>query len=270
LVEKGDRVFSDAKNHASIIDGCRLSGAHVHIYQHADAAHLETLLQQSPPARRTLIVTDGLFSMDGDLAPLPALVELAGRHQAMLMVDEAHATGVFGAQGRGVCEHFQLEAQVPIRVGTLSKALGSLGGFVVGSQRLVQWLSNRARTYVFSTAAPEALVAAGHRALELALAEPQRRTAVLTASAALRERLRQQGWTIPSAAISQIIPVILGDPQRTMQCVSRLQEQGLFVPGIRPPSVPAGQSLLRISVSAAHTPAMIEELVDAFGAMGAG
>ncbi len=262
LAGKEDVVFSDAKNHASIIDGCRLSGAKVVVYPHRDAAALEALLQQAGEFRRRLIVTDTLFSMDGDLAPMPALAELANRYGAMLMVDEAHATGVFGAGGRGVCEHFGVEEGVQVRVGTLSKALGSLGGCVAGRRSLIEWLANRARSYVFSTAPPEALAAAAREALRIVRDEPHRRRELLARAADLRERLRRDGWNV-GASESQIIPVIVGAPQAAMQLSAALRKQGLLVPGIRPPSVPEGESLLRISLSYAHPPEAVERLADA-------
>lgn len=261
LVASGDAVFSDAKNHASIIDGCRLSGAAVHVYPHNDSAALERLLDQHAViARRRLIVTDSLFSMDGDLARLSELAALAQQHDCMLMVDEAHATGVFGTRGRGVCEHLGVEDRVHIRVGTLSKALGSHGGFVAGSQTLIDWLANRARPYVFSTAAPEALAAAGIAALRIVAAQPERRAALLRAALLFRGQLTALGYTIPPGE-SQIIPILLGDPQRTMEASLALRDRGLWVPGIRPPSVPSGESLLRISLTYAHTPPMLERLV---------
>jgi 8-amino-7-oxononanoate synthase len=232
LAGRGDVIFSDAKNHASLIDGCRLSGARIVIYPHGDMSYLEKMLQQAANFRRRLIVSDGLFSMDGDLAPLPELTDLADRYSAMLLVDEAHATGVFGEHGRGVSEHFGLEDRGMTRVGTLSKALGSLGGFVAGPKRLIDWLINRARTYVFSTALPEA----------------------------------QRGWQVGNST-SQIIPVFLGTPHVTMQLASSLRDQGLFVPGIRPPSVPDGESLLRISLSCSHTDDHIDRLVHAFNSL---
>lgn len=262
LVGKQDVIFSDAKNHASIIDGCRLSGARIEVYPHRDVDYLKTVIQDAGDFRRRLIITDGLFSMDGDLAPLVELAELAEQFDAVLMVDEAHATGVFGTNGRGVCEHLGTEGGVHVRVGTLSKALGSIGGFVVGQQRLIDWLANRARSYVFSTALPEATAAAGIEALRLVQCEPHRRVALLDRAASLRGQLKQQGWSTADSA-SQIIPVIVRDPARTMDMASALRERGLLVPGIRPPSVSAGESLLRISLSCAHTEEMIDRLLQA-------
>jgi 8-amino-7-oxononanoate synthase len=278
LVEDEDAIFGDAKNHASLIDGCRLAKATRFIYPHGDCAALEKLLQSAERFRRRLIVSDTLFSMDGDLAPLAELAELAHQYDAMLMVDEAHATGVFGANGRGVVEHVgsvaffssakkgtdPLHDRVHIRVGTLSKALGSGGGFVCGRRSLIDWLANRARSYVFSTAQPAATSAAAIAALEIVRSEPHRRERLLARATELRFRLQDQGWsTGPSE--SQIIPIAVGDAKLTMELAGRLREAGFFVPGIRPPSVSDGESLLRISLCFHHTAEMIEGLVAALG-----
>jgi len=270
LAGKGDVIFSDAKNHASIIDGCRLSGARVQIYPHCDLDYLRMMLPQASAFRRRLIVTDGLFSMDGDLAPLCELAALAEQYHAMLMVDEAHATGVFGDDGRGTVEHWGVEDSVHVRVGTLSKAAGSIGGFVAGSRLLIEWIANRARPYVFSTAPPEAIAAAGLAALTHIREEPHRRTELLSRAEKLRRRLIALGCDTGESA-SQIIPIIIGEPAATMRFTASLRESGLFVPGIRPPTVPDGESLLRISLSYAHTEAMLDALVEAIaGLLGAG
>ncbi|MEM6330276.1 MAG: 8-amino-7-oxononanoate synthase [Planctomycetota bacterium] len=277
LVERGDAIFADAKNHASIIDGCRLSGAERFIYPHGDADALAQLLTEQTGFRRRLIVTDTLFSMDGDLAPLDRLAELAVQHNAMLMVDEAHATGVIGAGGRGVAEHFEgrdacgaLAAAALIRVGTLSKALGSAGGFVAGSQALIDWLANRARSYVFSTAAPSAAAAAGLAAIGIVQQEPDRRATLLARAGTLRGRLRDAGWDT-GASVSQIVPIHIGDAGATMRLAAGLREAGLLVPGIRPPSVPAGQSLLRVSLCLHHTEEDLDRLIAALdGLRGSG
>jgi 8-amino-7-oxononanoate synthase len=265
LVGEGDAIYGDAKNHASIIDGCRLSKAERHVYPHVDMAVLKELLTQGKHYRRKLIVTDTLFSMDGDLAPLVQLAKLAETHHAMLMVDEAHAIGVFGATGRGVVEHFtaedpNLSQRVHIRVGSFGKALGGAGGFVAGSAALVRWLANRARTYVFSTAHPAAIAAAGFVAVNLVDREPERREGLLARAAQLRTRLGEQGWNT-GRSVSQIVPVILGSANETMRISQALRERGIWAPGIRPPSVPEGESLLRLGFTAAHTPEMVDRLL---------
>ena len=265
LVDAGSTIFSDSKNHASIIDGCRLSAATVQVYPHKDMEALEHLLgghRAQFPEGRLFIVSDTLFSMDGDLANVPRLVELAESFGAMLMLDEAHATGVFGRAGRGVCEHFEVESPVILRTGTLSKSMGSLGGFVVSTASVVDWLVNRSRSFGFSTAAPGAVCAAGLAALELFVQEPFRRTRLLERAARLRMRLRESGWNLGSSE-SQIIPLYIGRATATMEMAERLKAAGLFVPGIRPPSVPEGESLLRISLCYDHDDEMVERLINA-------
>jgi 8-amino-7-oxononanoate synthase len=269
LVDEGDVIFADAKNHASLIDGCRLSRAVRFVYPHCDCGALERQLQESAGFRRRLIVTDTLFSMDGDLAPVVPLAELAERYDAMLMVDEAHATGVFGRMGRGVVEHLSakcrgLEERVHIRVGTLSKALGTGGGFVCGRQSLIDWLANRARTYVFSTAQPSATSAAALAAINIVHNEPIRRQSLLAMAADVRSQLQKQGWDILRSQ-SQIIPLVLGDPDKATQLAGRLRDVGIFVPAIRPPTVPQGESQLRLSLCYHHSPELIVNLVRQLG-----
>ena len=262
LTTEEDVIFSDANNHASLIDGCRLSRAQIEVYDHVDMNSLRKQLSKHPQAKRRVIVTDGLFSMDGDLAPLPELAEIAEHHQAILVVDEAHATGVLGSNGRGACEYFDVEHLVPIRIGTMSKALGSIGGFVVGSQPLVDWLFNRTRSFVFSTALPAACHVAAQTALSIIKQEPQRRISALHTAQRVREELTRQGWSV-GEGISQIIPVRIGDPRLTMQLAEKLREASLWVAGIRPPSVQVGSSMLRISVSYAHQHEDIDRLLTA-------
>jgi 8-amino-7-oxononanoate synthase len=246
------------------------------------------LLEQSKAYRRRLIVTDSLFSMDGDLAPLGELADLAEAFDAMLLVDEAHATGVFGRQGRGVAEHLgdcpkfrghrgeavvdengtvpldaaSVESRINVRIGTLSKALGCVGGFVAGRRALIEWLVNRARPYVFSTAAPAAASAAAIAALDIVQQEPQRRASLLARAESLRMELTQRGWNIGASA-SQIIPIIVGDPERAVTLSLQLRERGLFVPAIRPPTVPDGEACLRVSLTTGHTEEMIMALLTA-------
>jgi 8-amino-7-oxononanoate synthase len=264
LVDRGDAIYADAKNHASLIDGCRLSRAATHVYPHRDVGALEQILRDGGSYRRRLIVTDTLFSMDGDLAPLAAIADVARRYDAMLLVDEAHATGVFGDGGRGVAEHLGVGDPAIIRVGTLSKALGAAGGFVCGSRGLIQWLANRARSYVFSTAQPASTCAAALAALDFVAREPERRRRLLAAAAELREQLRQQGWNTAASA-SQIIPIMVGSPADAVRLSAKLREAGYWVPAIRPPSVPAGESLLRLSLTASHTADMVAGLVATLG-----
>jgi 8-amino-7-oxononanoate synthase len=262
LVGPGDAVFCDRKNHASLFDGCRLSRADVRVYPHNDWQTLDGLLARAADCRRRLIVTDSLFSMDGDLAPLDRLVEVAEKYEAMLMVDEAHATGVFGNRGRGVAEYLGVEDRVHVRVGTLSKALGSIGGFVAGSRSLIDWLINRARPYVFSTAMPAAVCAAGVAALDIVRDEPERREQLLVRAERLRTELTQQGWDVGRSA-SQIIPIVVGTPENATDLSARLREQGFYVPAVRPPTVPEGQSCLRVSLTWGHDEKTIVGLVEA-------
>lgn len=264
LVGQGDAIFADAKNHASLIDGCRLSAARRFVYPHNDAAALAELLQSCGSFRRRLIVSDTLFSMDGDLAPLAELANLADRHDAMLMVDEAHATGVFGGGGRGLVEQAGVERHVAVRVGTLSKAVGCAGGFVAGSQQLIDWLANKARSYVFSTAGPAANMAAAMAAFDAIESAPQRGAELLERAAWLRRRLADLGWETGGSA-SQIVPILVGDPGEAMRLAGRLRDVGLMVPAIRPPSVPVGESLLRVSLCYGHQPEQLELLLSRLG-----
>jgi len=266
LVGEGDLIASDARNHASIIDGCRLSKARLIVYAHRDMADLKARLASAGPARRTLIVTDSLFSMDGTIAPLADLCDIAHRHRAMLMVDEAHATGVFGERGSGLVEAAGCSDGVHIRVGTLSKALGTAGGFVAGHASLIRWLSLAARAWVFSTAHPPGIAAAASRAIGLLSEEPFRRTELLTKAGAFRGRLQELGrathTSVASDLASQIVPVIIGEPLRAVAAADALIQAGFFVPAIRPPSVPTGGSLLRVSLAWHHTEEDLARLSD--------
>jgi 8-amino-7-oxononanoate synthase len=261
LVGEGDLILSDEQNHASIIDGCRLSRAEVAVYPHGDVISLRKILR-STKARRMLIVTDGLFSMGGDLASLRELADIADEFDVMLMVDEAHATGVLGPYRRGASEYLGVEERVDIRVGTLSKGLGSVGGFVSGSRLLIEWLLNQARSYIFSTALPAPVCAAAIAALDIVRSEPERGTRLLETATWLRSELVAQGWQL-GAAQFHILPVLIGDPVQTMDFAHRLVDRGYFVPGIRPPSVPQGKSLLRMSLTCGHTREMLAGLLAA-------
>lgn len=263
LVGQGDAVYLDRLDHASLVDGARLSKASLRVYPHNDAAHLESILERDRGRyRRSLIATDGVFSMDGDLAPLAALADLAERFGAILLVDEAHGTGVFGPDGRGAASECGVAERVHVRVGTLSKALGSIGGFVAGSRRLIDWLTNHARTLIYSTSLPPAATAAAREALAILQAEPERRAHLRALGEILRASLRSADFDVAPSA-GPIIPILLGDPEAALALSERLEERGLLVPAIRPPTVPAGTSRLRISLSAAHGEKDVEELVGA-------
>jgi 8-amino-7-oxononanoate synthase len=266
LVTRSDAVFSDALNHASLIDGCRLSRAAVHVYRHNDLDHLADLLRtQGRRARRRLIVSDSVFSMDGDLVPLAGLMESAERFDCLLLLDEAHATGVLGEQGRGVTDLLPASSwswERLIKVGTLSKALGAQGGFVCGSRRLIAWLINHARPYIFSTALSPPIAAAARRAVEVVQREPERRGHVLALAERLRRALHDVGGIIGESRC-QIVPLLVGAAREAARLSRRLEEQGFLVPAIRPPSVPDGTARLRISVTAGHTEADVMQLVEA-------
>jgi 8-amino-7-oxononanoate synthase len=267
LVGRDDIVFSDALNHASLIDGCRLSRARIHVYLHSDVCNLEDQLRyHGTGARRRLLVSDSVFSMDGDLAPVAELLDLADRYDCMLLLDEAHATGVLGARGRGVIEWLTsaLDSDRLLRVGTLSKAFGAQGGFICGSRRLIAYLVNRARPYVFSTALAPPIAAAAHSALRIAEMEPQRRSHLLALAEQLRERLTGLGLPA-SRSCCHIVPLLVGGAIAAAKLSKELQARGLLVPAIRPPSVPEGTARLRISLTAGHTEADVGCLADALG-----
>ncbi len=264
LVGRGDHVFSDALNHASIIDGCRLSRATVHVYPHCDVQALEALLARTPRGGRRLIVTDSVFSMDGDRAPLRALVALAREYHSHLMLDEAHAVGVLGPTGAGLAEEAGVAADVAVSIGTLGKALGGAGAYVAGSQALIDVVTNRARAFVYTTGLPPASVAAAGAALDLVATEPARRTTLLAHAARLRAGLTDAGWTV--AGDTHIVPVLVGDSRTAMTLAAALLARGVLAHAIRPPTVPRGTARLRVTPMATHTSAQIDRVVDAFAA----
>ena len=253
-----DLIVSDAHNHASIIDGCRLSGANVQIYPHRNITEAANLLR-SIPARRRLIVTDSLFSMDGTIAPLADMAQLAHDTKSMLLVDEAHATGLFGIHGSGLVEETGIASSVAVRIGTLSKALGSSGGFVSGHRALIDYLRHRARSWMFSTAHPPASAAAAIQAIKLLAEEPFRRKKLAESAALFRQKLLSHGVDIGDAE-AHVVPVFVKTPQRAVQIAASLVRDGFFVPAIRPPSVPTDSSLLRVSLSYIHTQDTIDSL----------
>ncbi|SFJ65036.1 8-amino-7-oxononanoate synthase [Planctomicrobium piriforme] len=261
LVGSDDVVLCDRLNHASLIDGCRLSRAKLQVIAHADPSAYEKQLALASGFRRRLIVTDSVFSMDGDYAPLTALAALAEQYDALLLIDEAHATGVNGQHGTGLQEQLGVHSPRIISVGTLSKAAGLQGGFVTGSQTLIDWLWNSARTQMFSTALSIPVCAAAIAALDIIEAEPQRREWLAQASRHVITQLRSQGWQVPDSAQGPIIPIIIGDEAETMRLAGELERHGLLIAAIRPPTVPKGTSRLRISLSHAHGEEAIETLI---------
>jgi len=265
LAGKDDVIFSDALNHASLIDGARLSRARVIIYRHGDAQHLEELLGLHRAAyRAALVITESLFSMDGDLAPLVDLRALCDRFDAGLYVDEAHALGVLGPDGRGLCAAHGVTPDA--LVGTLGKAFGCSGAFVAGSADLITLLENRARSFVFSTAAPHALAAAAIVACDLVEQAAERRRRLLANALHVREQLTSFGYRVP-AGLGPVIPAIVGSAEGVMALSRALYERGIFVQGIRPPTVPAGTSRLRITPIATHTDAQLGRALEAFAAL---
>ncbi len=267
LAGADDVVFSDELNHASLIDGCRLSRAAVRVYRHADADHLERLLREAGGFRRRLIVTETVFGMDGDLAPLADLAAAARRHDAWIVVDEAHATGVFGRTGAGLVSELGLTEAVDVQIGTLSKALGSLGGYAAGSASLGDWVINAARTFIYTTALPPAAVAAARAAIAVLSAEPERRDRLWAHATWLRERLTEIGYRLGPSR-SPILPVLVGDAEGAARLSDALLARGVLVPAIRPPTVPDGTARLRVTPTASHTAADLAEAIDAFAAAG--
>jgi glycine C-acetyltransferase/8-amino-7-oxononanoate synthase len=252
LAGAGDVVFSDELNHASIVDGCRLSGARVAVYRHCDVEHLDWCLRGARGDGQRLIVTDSVFSMDADLAPLLEIVALARAHGAGVMVDEAHATGAIGPGGRGAVAAAGLEDEVDVLVGTLGKALGSYGAYVCARESTVEYLINTARPFIFSTAPAPPAVAGALAALELLEGRPHRVDRLHLAARTLRRELRDEGFAVSDGEM-HIVPLVVGDEQSALELSQAAIERGVFVQAIRPPSVPAGTARLRLTVMASHT-----------------
>ncbi len=267
LMGPDDTILSDSLNHASIIDGCRLSRADTRVYRHADTEHLGELLKACPATGQRLIVTDSVFSMDGDLAPLTEIIALARQYDAWVMVDEAHATGVFGSHGGGLVEELGLTEEVDIQMGTLGKALGCVGAFVAGSHELIDWLVNRARSFIYTTAIPPAVAASVLAALDIVEQEPERRQRLWANTRVLADGLRSLGYTLGTTH-SQILPVIIGEACETMSVAAAILQRGVFAHGIRPPTVPEGTSRIRVTPMATHTQDHLSRTLDAFAAAG--
>jgi glycine C-acetyltransferase/8-amino-7-oxononanoate synthase len=264
LAREGDVVFSDALNHASIVDGCRLARAETFVYDHLDTEHLEWGLREAG-GRGSLIVTDGVFSMDGDVAPLERIVELAHRYDARVMVDEAHATGVIGPEGRGAVAAAGLEGEVDVVVGTLGKALGSYGAYACCDSELARYLVNTSRTLIFSTGPAPPVVAAALTALEILRENPRRIERVRRNAQTLRDALTQHGLPVPDGETA-IVPLVVGDAGRTMELCERALRRGVFAQAIRPPTVPEGSSRLRLAAMATHNTAELEWAAAQLGA----
>lgn len=271
LAGRGDLVLADRLCHASLIDAARLSGATLRTYRHADLAYLEAFLTRhqaraaARPSHRTLVLTDSVFSIDGDLADLAGLTALTARHGALLLVDDAHALGVFGATGAGAFEHLGLPpADHVIQTFTLSKALGSQGGAVAGPRTLIDLLINRARTFIYTTGLAPPAVAAALAALDVMAREPERRARLWAGRERLAEDLRRQGWDLGASA-SPIVPLRVGEAAASLALAAHLRAQGLLGVAIRPPTVPRGAACVRLSVMATHTPAHIDRLLAAAG-----
>ncbi len=263
LVGPGDSLISDALNHASIIDGARISGASVRVFPHGDLDVLaEMLAKAADEGGRRLLVLDGVFSMDGDVAPIAEAVDLARRHDTMVMLDDAHGTATLGPDGRGSAAHCGVSEGIDIYLGNLAKGLGSFGAFVAGSHRMRELLINVARSFIFSCGLPPAQVAAARTALTLSIAEPWRRFALQSNAARLRERLGLAGISSAPSS-SHIVPVVIGENAATMRICEALLERGYYVQGIRHPSVPRGSARLRITPMATHRENEIDDLAAA-------
>ena len=267
LIRKDGLILADRLCHASLIDGCKLSGATFRVYHHRDMNHLERLLARRSSAMPTLIVTDGLFSMDGDIAPLADIAALAERYDAAVFIDDAHGTGILGRTGRGSLEHCGVEFRIPYHMGTLSKALGSVGAYLAGSATFISYLQNTCRAFIYTTAATPASVAAATAALQVIAHEPERRARLWRNRAHLAQGLTGLGYQL-TASESPILPIIIGDPDRALSLAQALLEHGIYAPAIRPPTVPAATSRIRLTVTADHTAEHIEEALIALGRAG--
>ncbi len=268
LMGRSDTIFSDRLNHASIVDGCRLSRADLRRYRHLDTKALERYLIHASESEdgngRKLIVTDGVFSMDGDLAPLDKIVSLAKEHDCMLMVDDAHGTGVLGASGRGTAEHLGIAPEdIDIHMGTLGKAFGAYGAYVAGSRELIDYLVNRARSFIYSTSLPPSMAAAAMAAIGIMEDEPERRERLLENASIMREGLNDFGFETMDSK-TQIIPILTGESDIACRMMDLLMDEGVYALAIRPPSVPEGTARLRVTVTAEHSQEDLSKAIAAF------
>ena len=263
LAQEKDLILSDKLNHASIIDGAHLSKATLRTYPHKNIKRLKELLDKGGSFGRRIIITDGIFSMDGDIAPLPELVEIAQRFDAILMVDDAHATGVLGENGKGTAEHFGIRKGIDVQMGTFSKALGNLGGFIAGSKSLIEYIRNKARSFIYSTALPPAILGGCIKAIEIVKNEPVLRKKLFSNVKRFREALLNLNFDIMDSD-TQIIPVCIKDADLTMKAAEFLLQNGIFAPGIRPPTVSKTKCRIRTSLMALHTDEHIDKTIDVF------
>ena len=258
-----DLIVCDKLNHASIIDGARLSGATLRTYPHKNIERLKDILKKSTSYRRKIIITDGIFSMDGDIAPLPQLIELAERFDAILMLDDAHATGVLGKTGRGTCEHYGVKKGVHIHMGTLSKAIGNLGGFIAGSRPLLDYIRNKARSFIYSTALPPAILGGSIKAIDIVEKDSGLRDRLWANVRKFRSALQELDFNIMGSE-TQIVPIYIKDAPVTMKTAEFLFKNGIFAPGIRPPTVPKAKCRIRTSLMATHTEEHVDNVVEVF------
>ncbi len=268
ILTRDDVIVSDELNHASIIDGARLSRAEIRVFPHRDVEAAERLLAEGGGKARKLLITDGVFSMDGDIAPLPELVEVAERHGAIMMIDDAHASGVLGPGGKGTVAHFGIDPRrVDVQVGTLSKAIGVLGGFIAGPPHLIEWLKNRGRPFLFSTSAPPAVVAACLAALDVMEREPERIERLWSNTRFFKEGLHALGFDT-GASETPITPVIAGEERKAQELSAGLWEEGVFTPAVVYPTVPRGKARVRTIVTADHTEDDLAQALEAFERVG--
>ncbi len=260
IAQKEDLILADRLNHASLVVGCRLSGGRFRVYAHKDMTQLRRLLSNRKTIQNVLIVTDGIFSMDGDIAPLPEILALAEEYDASIYLDDAHATGVLGVHGGGTCDHFKLSSSRIIQMGTFSKACGGFGGFIAGKGALKQYLINKASSFIYTTALPPGVLATALAALELIEAEGSLRKGLWKNRAYFCERAAQLGFDT-LASETPIVPLCIGSSEKAVDFSKRLFEDGIYIPPIRPPTVPEGTSRLRVTLTAAHTKCQIDFLL---------
>ncbi len=263
IVGEKDLVLCDKLNHASLIDGVRLSGADLRVYPHKNIERLEDIFKKNTSYRRKLLITDGVFSMDGDIAPLPDLVKICKKYEAILMVDDAHATGVLGKNGKGTCEYFGIKDGVDIQMGTFSKAFGNLGGYIVGSRTLIDYICNKARSFIYSTGLPPAVVSGAIKAIEIVERDTTLRKRLWSNIDKFSKALIEMGFDIMDTK-TQIIPVWVGEASNTMKIAEFLLKNNIFAPGIRPPTVAKSKCRIRTSLMATHTEEHIDNAIEIF------